>query len=799
MPTPARVDPPGLRPTAWIRPAALTAAAILCATTGCDGPGAPPRPTTVKVTPPTAEMTALESKVRFRAEVLDQYGNVVDFPRAVWSSGDTVVATVDSSGLATAVANGSVEIVAKAGEASGSATAMVKQLVRRVVVSPATDTIAIGDTLRLVAEGMDANGHAAEEAEFSWSSENDAVATVDASGRVRGRAHGAATITAVADGSEGSAEITVWHPDRWALTSLYDATDGPNWVSSENWLTDRPLGEWHGVRTDGSGGVVQLDLNDNGLTGRIPPELGDLENLEGLYLTNNGLTGQIPPELGDLAKLEHLYLGATELTGKIPPELGGLVNLTVLYLAWAGLTGGIPPELGDLAKLRELSLFGNGLTGGIPPELGGLANLESLYLFDNGLTGGIPSELGGLANLRILSLYNNGLTGGIPAELGDLIDLRTLSLAGNDLSGPVPPEFGQLANLGRLELASNSRMSGALPSILTDLPLDTLQAGGTGLCAPRTAAFADWLGAMSRSWIGRCGATMAYLVQAVQSRTHPVPLVAGEKALLRVFVTAAKETEEGVPPVRARFFADGDETYRVDIPAKSTPIPTEVDEGDLSKSANVEIPGRIVEPGLEMVIEIDPDGTLDDDLGVPKRIPEEDRMAVEVRTMPVLDLTAIPFLWTEDPDSAILDAVDDMEDDPEGHDLLENTRILLPVGGIAVTAHEAVASSSNNAFDLLEETEAIRVLEGGGGHYMGTMSGPVTGPVGVAWAPGRSSFSVPAADVIAHELGHNLSLGHAPCGGAGGPDPSFPDPKGRIGAWDTTSGPKGWCGRTSRT
>ena len=58
------------------------------------------------------------------------------------------------------------------------------------------------------------------------------------------------------------------------------------------------------------------------------------------------------------------------------------------------------------------------------------------------------------------------------------------------------------------------------------------------------------------------------------------------------------------------------------------------------------------------------------------------------------------------------------------------------------------------------------------------------------------SFSIPDATTIAHELGHNLSLYHAPCGGAGAPDPSYPRTDGSIGAWDTTSvRAANWCGR----
>ena len=124
-----------------------------------------------------------------------------------------------------------------------------------------------------------------------------------------------------------------------------------------------------------------------------------------------------------------------------------------------------------------------------------------------------------------------------------------------------------------------------------------------------------------------------------------------------------------------------------------------------------------------------------------------------------------------------------MAADHEHHELLGHTRTLLPIGALAVTAHEPVLSSSNNAYTLLSQTGAIRVMEAGMGHYMGMMSLPVTGPGGVAHIPGWSSFSVPGSGVIAHELGHNLSLAHAPCGGAAGPDPAYPYPDGAIGAW----------------
>ena len=621
--------------------------------------------------------------------------------------------------------------------------------------------------------------------------------------------------------------------DRDILEALYHATGGSEWTIGDGWLTARPLGEWHGVEVDTQGRVTELRLGSNGLRGSIPPELGKLSNLVALslyrneltgsippelgnltvlqglglyrnqltgaippelgslgslrwlYLTGNRLTGAIPRELGDLANLKQLRLYSNDLTGGIPPELGNLANLEELGLAGNyRLTGTIPPELGNLASLIELWLAGNGLTGTIPPELGNLASLEKLVLHVNELTGAIPSELGRLANLTTLDLAINELTGGIPPELGNLTGLSALDLAANNLTGSVPPEFGALSQLNRLSLAANPGLSGPLPTSLANLrSLREIQTGGTGLCAPSDARFLEWLKEISTGRVARCADALAhaYLTQAVQSRAYPVPLVAGEKALLRVFLTAPGGANADIPPVRARFYVRNREVHVENIPGKPGPIPSEVQEGNLSRSANAEIPAYVVRPGLEMVIEPDPDGTLDPALGVAKRIPATGRLPVEVRTMPLFDLTVIPFLWSEAPDSSVLDITAGMAADPDGHELLVYVNTLLPVGDLVVTAHDPVVTSTNEGFALLAETEAIRAIEGGTGHYTGTIAGPFTGPFGVANTPGRSSFSIPSALVLAHELGHNLSLGHAPCGTPG--DPLYPYPDGSIGAW----------------
>ena len=101
----------------------------------------------------------------------------------------------------------------------------------------------------------------------------------------------------------------------------------------------------------------------------------------------------------------------------------------------------------------------------------------------------------------------------------------------------------------------------------------------------RTPEFLDWLNGVTRQRVVHCvrgDSRTAYLTQAIQSREFPVPLVAGEPALLRVFLTV-KAGSANMPPVRATFYREGTIIHRAEIPGTSAPIPTQIDESSLSK------------------------------------------------------------------------------------------------------------------------------------------------------------------------------------------------------------------------
>ena len=122
------------------------------------------------------------------------------------------------------------------------------------------------------------------------------------------------------------------------MVALYNATDGANWQNNANWLSDRPLDEWHGVFTDEYGQVIYLDLSANALTGSIPSGLGNLSNLSIIGLARNSLSGPMPTSLGNLSGLPRLSLrDNTGLSGALPNGFTGLVNLERLAVANTGL------------------------------------------------------------------------------------------------------------------------------------------------------------------------------------------------------------------------------------------------------------------------------------------------------------------------------------------------------------------------------------------------------------------------------------------------------------------------------
>ena len=281
-------------------------------------------------------------------------------------------------------------------------------------------------------------------------------------------------------------------------------------ILDAHWFGETFLSAWpppeNFVTLDADGRVTALGTGRRILNGSLPPELGQLHQLEHLDLSYDGrtnfhlkddvarrllsgrlskfpnvteadmewvreqmvspglsLTGAIPPQLGQLSRLRHLDLGSNLLIGNLPPEIARLAALEHLDLGDNWLPGPLLPELGQLRNLEYLDLRNNLLTGVLPPEWGQLASLQKLHLSNNRhLTGPLPPEWGQLASLELLSLGNNQLTDSLPPEWGQLANLQTLDLGHNGLTGSLPPEWGQFTSLQKLGLSFN-QLTGPLP------------------------------------------------------------------------------------------------------------------------------------------------------------------------------------------------------------------------------------------------------------------------------------------------------------------------------------------------
>jgi uncharacterized protein YjdB len=127
----------------------------------------------------------------------------------VWSSSDANVASV-IGGSVTGVGVGSATITAVSERARGSALVTVyPRGVARVTIVPRTPALRLGHTVTLSAETQDALGELIPATEVSWRSLSPAVASVDASGVVRGLSFGHAAIVASVDGVSDSISVSV--------------------------------------------------------------------------------------------------------------------------------------------------------------------------------------------------------------------------------------------------------------------------------------------------------------------------------------------------------------------------------------------------------------------------------------------------------------------------------------------------------------------------------------------------------------------------------------------------------------
>jgi len=183
--------------------------------------GAPPPPAPVaSVTVALASNSVNPGQTtQATATTRDGSGNALSGRSVSWASSNNAVATVNGSGLVTAVAVGSAQITATSEGVNGNATLTVVATpppppvaVASVSVSLASSSLNTGQTTQATATTRDANNNVLTGRSIAWSSSNTSVATVNGSGLVTAVAAGTAQITATSEGKSGSAGLTVAAP-----------------------------------------------------------------------------------------------------------------------------------------------------------------------------------------------------------------------------------------------------------------------------------------------------------------------------------------------------------------------------------------------------------------------------------------------------------------------------------------------------------------------------------------------------------------------------------------------------------
>jgi uncharacterized protein YjdB len=159
---------------------------------------------------PTGQTIRQEGALQLTATTIDQSGATVTGRAVTWASLNPAIATVSATGLVAGVADGTATITATSEGVTGQVTITVSgsPVIATVTVSPAAPFLAVGTQQQLTATAKAGSGTTIGTAVFAWTSSNPAVATVDpATGMVTVVAAGSATITATADGIDGTAAL----------------------------------------------------------------------------------------------------------------------------------------------------------------------------------------------------------------------------------------------------------------------------------------------------------------------------------------------------------------------------------------------------------------------------------------------------------------------------------------------------------------------------------------------------------------------------------------------------------------
>uniref|UniRef100_A0A7N0T5M9 Leucine-rich repeat-containing N-terminal plant-type domain-containing protein n=1 Tax=Kalanchoe fedtschenkoi TaxID=63787 RepID=A0A7N0T5M9_KALFE len=187
-----------------------------------------------------------------------------------------------------------------------------------------------------------------------------------------------------------------------------------------------------------------------------------LSNLISLDISDCGLA-QLPQTLPffNLTSLTHIDLSGNKFSSSMPTWLSNASSLEVIHISFSGLVGRIPGiAFQNMCSLRIIDLEQNSLKSGLVELIDTLANCSNssmrvLHLQGNRLEEYLPESLGRLRNLNNIDLSFNFLFGSIPTSIGTLANLESINLYDNLMNGTIPESLGQLEGLHYLDIGGS--------------------------------------------------------------------------------------------------------------------------------------------------------------------------------------------------------------------------------------------------------------------------------------------------------------------------------------------------------
>ncbi|HEX6132778.1 MAG TPA: pre-peptidase C-terminal domain-containing protein [Longimicrobiales bacterium] len=285
----------------------------------------------------------------------------------------------------------------------------------------------------------------------------------------------------------------------------------------------------------------------------------------------------------------------------------------------------------------------------------------------------------------------------------------------------------------------------------------------------------------------------AYITQSVQRPTGSVPLVAGRDGLVRVLARAnALNTE--TPDVRVRVYQNGTlvDTRTITAPAAEVPIVN--DEGELTATWNVLLPASLIQPGVSLLVDIDPANAVAETNESDNSFPVSGTpLPLDVRNASVLRARLVPVRQVAN------DSLGDVSE-ANKHTYITLADAIYPFPGIDVDVRapysfdKALPSQYDTVWSrLLNEVLALRASDGSDRYYYGVIKPAYSnGGTGLGYIGFPAALGVEwpnwRAETVAHEWGHNFGRRHVACGGPSGTDPDYPHSErpGALGyhGWD---------------